>query len=360
MEHIARAAIRQQGGQISDDLTVVVVDMLPSGTNFPEVASSLVHSPNSGSLGSAGRPSRVKSSSGLKSFFRCTSEPSVLEEFEPSFHDPTVRDPSQRGRGDHSNHANVHILADIDSYIEFAHLSPMSVARQQQQQQLSVQQQQQPQSQQTYVSPFAQPNLARDSSDSASSSVYIHDNGPHANGVGQQPLRHMDYTTHAGGQMPTTHAGRTIPPGQRNLQSVSQSNTGLVRTSSRGSSQEEATAQHAAKQSTVHNVPVLGKRGNLGDSKRKSMGDKVLSRVSLGARPRSGNLSRISLGARPKSGHLDRISATHYGAETPSMVPLRMGSGPPDKMIVDPTTHAEAGFRRRRSGATSGDLDVLT
>ena len=89
------------------------------------------------------------------------------------------------------------------------------------------------------------------------------------------------------------------------------------------------------------------------------MGDKVLSRASLGARPSSGNLSRVSLGARPMSGHLDRVSATHYGAETPSMVPVRMGSGPPDKMIVDPTTHAEAGFRRRRSGAISGDFDVL-
>ena len=336
--------------------------MLPSGTTFPEVASSLVHSASSGSLGSAGRPkpSRVKSSSGLKSFFGCGSEPSVLEEFEPSFHDPTVRDPSQRGRGDHSNHANVNILADIDSYVEFAHLSPMSVARQrqQQQQQPTAQQHQQP-PQQTYASPFAQPNLARNSSDSASSSVYIQDNGPHANGDGQQPLRHMDYTTHAGGQMPTPYAGRTVPPGQRNLQSVFKTNSGLLRTSSRGSVQEEATPQQAPKQSTVHKVPVLGKRGNHGDSKRKSMADKMLSRTSLGARPRSGNLGRVSLGARPKSGQLERISATHYGGEVPSMVPVRMGSGPPDKMIVDPTTHAEAGFRRRRSGAISGDLDVL-
>ena len=355
MEHITRAAIRQQGGQISDDLTVVVVDMLPSGTNFPEVASSLVHSHSSGSLGSAARPSRVKSSSGLKSFFGCGSEPSVLEEFEPSFHDPTVRDPSQRGRGDHSNHANVNILADIDSYVEFAHLSPMSVARQQQQRQ---QQPQQQQPQQTYVTPFAQPNLARDSSDSASSSVYIQDNGPHANGDGQQPLRHMDYTTHAGNQMPPAHAGRTIPPGQRNPQSIFQTNSGLLRTSSRGSAQEEAAPQHAPRQSTVHNVPVLGKRESFGDSKRNSMADKVLTRTSLGARPKSGNLSRVSLEAQPKNGHLERISATHYGAEMPSMVPVRMGSGPPDKMIVDPTTHAAAGFRRRRSGAISGDLDV--
>ena len=355
MEHIARAAIRQQGGQISDDLTILVVDMLPSGTNFPDVASSLVHSVSSGSLGSAGRPSRVKSSSGLKSFFGCGSEPSVLEEFEPSFHDPTVRDPSQRGRGDHSNHANVNILADIDSYVEFAHLSPMSVARQRQQQQPTAQQHQQL-PQQTYVSPFAQPNLARNSSDSASSSVYIQNNGPHANGDGQQPLQHMDYTTHAGGQMPAIHAGRAVPPGQRNLQSVFKTNSGLLRTSSRGSVQEEATPQQASKQSTVHNVPVLGKRGNHGDSKRKSMADKVPSQTSLGARPQSGNLGRVSLGARPK---LERISATHYGGELPSMVPVRMGSGPPDKMIVDPTTHAEAGFRQRRSEAISGDLDVL-
>ena len=340
MQHIARAAVRQQGGQINDDLTIIVVDMLPSGTNFPEVASSLVHTPSSGSFGSAGRPSRVKSSSGLKSFFGCGSEPSVLEEFEPSFHDPTVRDPSQRGRGDHSNHANVNILADTDSYIEFAHLSPMSVARQQQQQP-SAQQQPQTLPQQTYVSPFAQPNLARDSSDSASSSVYIQDHGAHANGDGHQALRHMDYTTHAGGQMPTTHAGRTIPPGQRNMQTVFKTNSGLLRTSSRSSAQEEATLQHAPKQSTVHNVPVLGKKGSLGDSKRKSMGDKVLSRTSLGD--------------RRNSGHLERVSATHYGAETPSMVPVRLGSGPPDKMIVDPTTHAEAGFRRRRSGAVNGD-----
>ena len=350
MEHIARAAIRHQGGEISDDLTIVVVDMLPSGTTFPEVASTLTHSPSEGSLGSARRPTRAKSSSGLKSFFRCGSEPSVLEEFEPSFHDPTVRDPSQRGRGDYSNHANVNILADIDSYIEFAHLSPMSVARQRQQQQPSATaQQQQPQMPaqlpQTYVSPFAQANLGRDSSESASSSVYIQDKGPHAIEEGQQPLRHMDYTTHAGGQMPTTHAGRHVPPGQRNLQSIFNTNSGILRTGSRGSTEEEVAPQYGPKQSTVHNVPVLGKKASLGDSKRKSTGDKALSRTSLGS--------------RSNSVHLERVSATHYGGQVPSMVPVRMGSGPPDKMIVDPTTHAEAGFRRRRSGGMSGDLDVL-
>ena len=357
MEQIARAAIRHQGGQISDDLTVLVVDMLPSGTNFPEVASSLSHSPSNGSLGSAGRPSRGKSSSSLKSFFGCGSEPSVLEEFEPSFHDPTVRDPSQRGRGDHSHHANVNILADIDSYVEFALLSPMSVARQRQQQQLPVQrqqqqqlpaqsqQQQQQQQQQSLVSPFAQQDLARDSSDSASSSVYIQDGRTSATGDGQQQLRHMDYTTHAGGQIPTTHVGRAIPPGQRSLQNIFKTDSGLLRTGSRGSIDGEAAPQHAPKQSTVHNVPVLGRKENHGDAKRKSMGDRVLHRVSLGA--------------RPKSGHLERVSATHYGGQKPSMVPVRMGSGPPDQMIVDPTTHAAAGFRRLRSGEASGDLDVL-
>ena len=345
-QHITRAAVRQQGGQISDDLTVVVVDMLPSSTTFPEVAANLTRSHSNGSLGSAGRPPRAKSSGGLKSFFKCGSEPAVLEEFEPSFHDPSVRDPSHRGRGDYSHHADVNIIADVDSHVEFAHLSPMSVARQRQQQQkqLQLQQQQQQQvtaqPQQTYVSPFAQP-LARDSSDSASSSIYFQDNSTHASGNDRQALRHQDYTTHAGGQ---------IPPGHQNLQKVSKNNSGILRTFSRGSVEEELTPPYGSKQSTVHNVTPLGRRSaadkriSLGE-RRNSIGDKVLR-----------TLSRNSLGPRQDSVHLEKVSATHYGGQTPNLVPLRQGSGPPEKMIVDPTTHAVGNFKQRRSGRLSGDL----
>ena len=142
-EHIQRAAVRRQGGQISDDLTIVVIDMLPPGTTFPDVASRLTRSTSNGSMGSGGKPVRTKSvqrTNSFMSFFRCGSEPIVLEEFEPSFHDPSVRDPSTRGRGDYSNHADVNIIADVDSYVEFAHLSPMSVARKRHHQ-LPVQQQ---------------------------------------------------------------------------------------------------------------------------------------------------------------------------------------------------------------------------
>ncbi|KAL3137957.1 hypothetical protein ABBQ38_005204 [Trebouxia sp. C0009 RCD-2024] len=343
VDHIARAAIRHQGGQISDDLTIIVVDLLPSCTTFPEVASSLSHSPSSGSLGSARRPSRPKSSSSLKSFFRCGSEPSVLEEFEPSFHDPSVRDPSQRGRGHHSNHANVNILADVDSYVEFAHLSPVSVARRQQQQQqpAALPEQQQP----AYVSPFAQPNLARDSSDSASSSVYFRSK---ADGEAQQSLRHIDYTTHAGSQVPTTPAGGAqVPPGHRNMQSLFKDNSGLLRVGSRGSIKDEVTPSHGpgSRQSIVHHVPVLGTRGSRGDAKRKSINDKLLNRSSMGS--------------RQGSVHLERLSATHYGG---GQIPIgRLGSGSPEGMTVHPIllTSCDGGFKKYRSGQMSGELDMV-
>lgn len=350
-EHIARAAIRHQGGQISDDLTIIVVDLLPSGTTFPEVAASLTRTLSNGSLGSTLRPSRPKSSSSLKSFFRCGSEPSVLEEFEPSFHNPTVRDPSQRGRGDHSNHANVKILADVDSYVEFSHLSPMSVARQRQQQlqqpaSLPEQQHQQP----AYVSPFAQPNLARDSSDSASSSVYFQ--GKADADAQQQSLRHIDYTTHAGSQvLPTPAGGAQVPPGHRNMQSLFKDNSGLLRVGSRGSGKEELTPPLAvgSRQSTVHNVPVLGTRSSRGESKRKSIGDKLM-------------LNRSSLGSRQGSVHLERLSATHYGEFQAPVVGFgRRSSGSPESMVVDPImlTSQDGGFKKYRSRQMSGDLDAL-
>lgn len=308
--------------------------MLPNGTTFPEVASNLTRSHSNGSLGSTGRPPRAKSSNSLKSFFRCGSEPHVLEEFEPSFHDPSVRDPSHKGRGDYSNHADVNIIADIDSYVEFAHLTPMSVARQRQQQSLAAQKRQHQQQQASaqlqqppYASPFAQPNLARDSSDSATSSVYMQDNTMQVVGNGQQTVQHQDHTTHAGDQIPNSH---------RNQQKVSKHNSGILRTVSKGSIEEGPSPAHGSKQSTVHNVPPLGRRSSLGD-RRNSIGEKMLR-----------TLSRNSLGPRQDSVQLERVSATHYGGQTATMVPVRMGSGPPVKMIVDPTTHAEAGFRQRR------------
>jgi len=333
-EHIQRAAVRSQGGQISDDLTIVVVDMLPSGTNFPDVAARLTRSTSNGSVGSAGKPPRksVQKTSSFKSFFGCGSDPIVLEEFEPSFHDASVRDPSTRGRGDYSNHADVNIIADVDSYVEFAHLTPMSVARKRHHEPNGVVQQPQ-----QLVSPFQQPNLAHasGSSDSASSAMFV-DNSTHAGqaafgGAEDRELqrhsleRNKNHTTHAGGQLAPK------PKPQRH-----HSKNGILRTVSRGSVDEELTPPHGAKQSTVHNVPPL--------SRRSSIGDKVLNAVS-----------RNSLGARTDSLHLERVSATHYGGQTPTMVPVRQGSGPPMKMIVDPTTHAEASFRHRQPG--SGNLD---
>jgi len=322
-EHIQRAAVRRQGGQISDDLTIVVIDMLPPGTTFPDVASRLTRSTSNGSMGSGGKPVRTKSvqrTNSFMSFFRCGSEPIVLEEFEPSFHDTSVRDPSTRGRGDYSNHADVNIIADVDSYVEFAHLSPMSVARKRHHQIPNQQQHQQ------LPSPFQQPNLARGSgsSDLSTSSSMFVDNSTHAGQPHQAPpVQHRDHTTHAGDQ---------IPQARLSLQLLSKN--GIMRTLSRGSIEDELTPPFGAKQSNVHNVPPLG---------RRSIGDKIVRAVS-----------RKSLGAMPDNGDLARVSATHYGGQTPTMVPVR-STGPPEKMISDPTTHAEASFRRRQHGSTNLD-----
>lgn len=318
--------MRHQGGQISDDLTIVVIDMLPPGASFPDVAANLTHSTSSsnGSVGSGGKPMRHKPAQRSNSFLCCGSEPpTILTEFEPSFHDPSVRDPSTKGRGDYSNHADVNIIADVDSYVEFAHLTPMSVARNRHHAVHAQQQQQQPQHQQQ-PTPFQQPNLAQGSgsSDSASSAILV-DNSTHAGRPQQpQPMQHKDYTTHAGDQ---------IPPARVSLQRLSKNS--IMRTFSRGSIDEELTPPFSAKQSNVHNVQPLGRR--------KSVGDKVaraISRNSLGG--------RSNLGADVEQ--LARVSATHYGGQSPTMVPVR-STGLPDEMIVDPTTHAEAGFRQRQS-----------
>ena len=287
--------------------------MLPSGISFPEVASRLTHSTSNGSLGSAGRPPRAKPVQRSRCF-GCGSEPSVLTEFEPSFHDPSVRDPSTKGRGDYSNHADVDIIADLDSYVEYAHLSPMSVARRRRQQTATVQQPQQ------MVSPFQQASVGEPSgsSDSASSTMFVENSTYADQAVAEsQPIRHRDHTTHAGDQIPTnTYFQR---PSKNNI----------MRTFSRGSIDEQLTPPYGAKQSTVHNVPVLGKR--------ISIGEKMIR-----------TLSRNSLGPRTPSVHLDKVSATHYGGQIDNMVPIRTGSGPPIQMIVDPTTHAEASFRQRQ------------
>jgi len=137
-------------------------------------------------------------------------------------------------------------------------------------------------------------------------------------------VQHRDHTTHAGDQIPQARLSLQRP-----------SKNGIMRTLSRGSIDDELTPPFGAKQSNVHNVPPLGRRN--------SIGDKIVRAVS-----------RKSLGARPDNGDLARVSATHYGGQTPTMVPVR-SSGPPEKMIVDPTTHAEASFRQRQRG--SGNLD---
>ncbi|DBA79031.1 TPA: hypothetical protein ACH3X1_008894 [Trebouxia sp. C0004] len=316
-EHIQRAAVRRQGGQISDDLTIVVIDMLPPGTTFPDVASHLTSSASNSSVGSGGKPVRTKPvqrTNSFLSFFRCGSEPVILEEFEPSFHDTSVRDPSTRGRGDYSNHADVNIIADVDSYVEFAHLSPMSVARKRHHQ-IPVQQQHQ-----QLPSPFQQPDLAHGSgsSDLSTSSSMFVDNSTHAGQPQQAPrVQHRDHTTHAGDQ---------IPQARLSLQRLSKS--GIMPTLSRGSIDDELTPPFGAKQSNVHNVLPLGRRNSIGNNIVRAV-------------------SRKSMGARPDNGDLARLSATHYGGQTPTVVPVR-STGPPDKMIVDPTTHAEASFRQRQ------------
>ena len=120
-----------------------------------------------------------------------------------------------------------------------------------------------------------------------------------------------DQTTHAGGQA-------------RPLLQKKRSKTNVL-----GKKSFENELPYSTKQSSVINVPPLG---------RRSIGERVKA------------LSRSSLDSRTGSGELDRVSATHYGGQTPTMVPVRSSTlGAPEQMIVDPTTHAEAGFRKRRS-----------
>ena len=159
-EHVSKAAIRRQNNQINDDLSIVIVDMLPHNTTFPDVAAQLTRSNSSLSTSP---PKSIKKASSLKTFFGCGSEPVVLQEFDASFHDPSIRDRSTRGKtGDHSNHCNVNIISDIDSYVEFSHLSPMSV---------SIKRQLWPAN--PTQSPFQQPEQPSPSSDSSGSTAFL-------------------------------------------------------------------------------------------------------------------------------------------------------------------------------------------
>ena len=61
-------------------------------------------------------------------------------------------------------------------------------------------------------------------------------------------------------------------------------------------------------------------------------------------------LSRGSIGgSKEQNSNVEHVSATHFGGP-PTLVPVR-GSQPPEQMIVDPTTHAEANFRQRSTDA---------
>ena len=271
--------------------------------------------------------------------FGCGEDPIVLDEYEPSFHDASVRDPSTKGRGDYSNHPDVNIIADVDSYIEFAHLSPATVT---QWQRIDQHQQQTQLGTKTPSLPQQQPNLSEGSasSDSTTSRMVIDDSTHFGSGQNEARQRYsldrgMDATTHAGSQVPAHLQKRSNTDADAfTRHSIDK---GVMQANGLNRRSIEMSQPYGAKQSTVHNVPPLGSRNSIGDKLATALG-----RNSLDHRT----------GSRTGSGELDRVSATHYGGQTPTLVPVRSSSlGPPEQMIVDPTTHAEARFRKRQSSS---------
>lgn len=295
--------------------------MLPHGTTFPDVAAQLTRT-NSSSYASS-PPKSVKKTSSLKNFFGCGSEPVVLQEFDASFHDPSIRDRSTRGKtGDLSNHCNVNIIADIDSYVEYSHLSPMSVSLKRQLWPAQTQ------------SPFQQQQADQPSpsSDSSGSTTYMGEESgmiidPPAAAEGAmgasrpRPIRSsIDRRSLDRGLAP-------VSPLYRNSLDIITRTTDMNAPLSRVSMEGQT---RMARQPSGGYVPLERRTSSLGNGMSNVL--RTISRGSIG-------------GTKEQVAGSEHVSATHFGGP-PTLVPVR-GNQPPEQMIVDPTTHAEANFRRR-------------
>lgn len=280
--------------------------MLPHGTTFPDVASQLTRSYSNASTSP---PKLIRKQSSLKSFFGCGSDPLVLEEFDPSFHDPSIRDRSTRGKtGDASQHCNVNIIADVDSYKEFSHLSPMSV---------SIKRQLWPAP--PAQSSFGQQQPERQSpmSDDSGSTTFLSEGYSMggdptapvgvANGVPSRP-------THASYDRGNPASSPMYRTSLDQITRTTDVNAALSRRSVEG-------LAAAGRRPSLNNAPL--------ERRTSSLGEGVLRAFS-----------RKSIDAGQ-----EHVSATHFGGP-PVLVPVR-GSQLPESMIIDPTTHAEANFRKR-------------
>ena len=300
--------------------------MLPHGTTFPDVAAQLTRT-NSSSYASS-PPKSIKKTSSLKNFFGCGSEPVVLQEFDASFHDPSIRDRSTRGKtGDLSNHCNVNIIADIDSYVEYSHLSPMSV---------SIKRQLWPAPQTQSPFQHQQADQPSPSSDSSGSTTFMAEDAgmstepPAANGSGIGTFRPEGVRPSIDRRSLDRGLAPVSPLYRRSLDNITRT-TDMTRTLSKGSLTHDGQPQtHMARQPSGGYVPLERRTSSLGNGMSN-----VLRTI------RRGNLG----GSKEQVTGSEHVSATHFGGP-PTLVPVR-GNQPPEKMIVDPTTHAEANFRRR-------------
>lgn len=313
-DHVSKAAIRRQNGQINDDLSIVIVDMLPHGTTFPDVASQLTRSYSNVSTSP---PKHIRKTSSLKTFFGCGSDPLVLEEFDPSFHDPSIRDRSTRGKtGDASQHCSVNIIADVDSYKEFSHLSPMSV---------SIKRQLWPTQHTQLPVAYQQAEQHSPSSDDSGSTTFL------AEGYSMVTDPPAPVGVARGSQLPraSMDRGSAVSP--------------LYRTSL-----DQIT--RTADLTTVLNRRSIGGQAPMG--RRASWNNAPLERRNSSLGEGMTNMFRALSRGSIDSGQ-EHVSATHFGGP-PTLVPVR-GSQLPEKMIIDPTTHAEANFRKR----SASDADNL-